>query len=88
MLRRNLNSESVVRRLIAEMLQIQADIDEKDEAIMDELERIRPYAREIPEAEKTKMMKAYKRNELISEAISTEIDALQEVLDKIKKQND
>lgn len=88
MLRRNLNSESVVRRLIAEMLQIQADIDEENEAIDDDLMRIRPYTREIPEAEKTKMMKNYKRNELISEAISNEIEALQEVLDKVKKQND
>lgn len=88
MLRRNLNSESIVRRLIAEMLQIQADIDEENEAIDDDLTRIRPYAREIPEAEKTKMMKTYKRNELISEAISNEIDALQEVLEKVKNQND
>ena len=85
MLRGNyINSEAVIRRLIAEMYQIQADIDEDNERIGDRIDRnFRNSDEEI-----TKLKEIYRKNEMISEAIDREIDALDDILDKIKKEKD
>lgn len=81
----NINSEAVIKRLIAEMYQIQADIDDDNERIGDIIDRDSKYRSvdEIAELEKT-----YRKNEMISEAIDAEIDALDDILDKIKKEKD
>lgn len=84
MLGGKINSEAVIRRLIAEMYQIQADIDEENESIGDRIDR---YFRNSDE-ELAKLKEIYRRNELISDAIDDEIDALDEILDKIKKEKD
>lgn len=85
MLRGNsINSEAVIKRLIAEMYQIQADIDEENERIGD---RIDSNFRNSDE-EVAKLKGIYRKNELISDAIDSEIDALDDILDKIKKEND
>lgn len=80
----NINSEAVIKRLIAEMYQIQADIDEENERIGDRIDRnFRDSDEEI-----TKLKEIYRKNELISDAIDAEIDALDDILDKIKKEKD
>lgn len=80
----NINSEAIIKRLIAEMYQIQADIDEDNERIGDRLDRnFRNSDEEI-----TKLKEIYRKNEMISEAIDREIDALDDILDKIKKEKD
>ena len=80
----NINSEAIIKRLIAEMYQIQADIDEENERIGDRLNRnFRNSDEEI-----TKLKEIYRKNEMISEAIDREIDALDDILDKIKKEKD
>lgn len=80
----NINSEAIIKRLIAEMYQIQADIDEGNERIGDRLDRnFRNSDEEI-----TKLKEIYRKNEMISEAIDREIDALDDILDKIKKEKD
>lgn len=84
MLGGTINSEAVIRRLIAEMYQIQADIDEENESIGDRIDR---YFRNSDE-ELAKLKEIYRRNELISDAIDDEIDALDEILDKIKEEKD
>ena len=84
----NFNSEAVIKRLIAEMYQIQADIDEDNEIIGDRLSRSENYRGSISIEESTKLQKTYRKNELISDAIDSEIDALDDILDKIKKEND
>ncbi len=78
------NSEAVIRRLIAEMYQIQADIDEDNERIGDRLDGDFRNSDE----ENTKFKEIYRKNELISDTIDTEIDALDDILDKIKKEKD
>ena len=83
----NINSEATIKRLIAEMYQIQADIDEENEIIGDRLSRAENYRGSISIEESTKLQKTYRKNELISDAIGAEIDALDDVLDKIKKEN-
>lgn len=83
----NFNSEAVIKRLIAEMYQIQADIDEDNEIIGDRLSRSENYRGSISIEESTKLQKTYRKNELISEGIDREIDALDDLLDKIKKEN-
>lgn len=83
----NINSEAVIKRLIAEMYQIQADIDEDNERIGDRFDRNESY-RYISDEELAKLKEIYRKNELISEAIDREIDALDDVLDKIKKEKD
>jgi hypothetical protein len=83
----NINSEAVIRRLIAEMYQIQADIDEDNESIGDRFDRNNSYGR-ISDEELAKLKETYRKNELISEAIDREIDALDDILDKIKKEKD
>lgn len=80
----NINSEAIIKRLIAEMYQIQADIDEENERIGDRIDRnFRDSDDEI-----TKLKEIYRKNELISDAIDAEIDALDDILDKIKKEKD
>lgn len=80
----NINSEAIIKRLIAEMYQIQADIDEGNERLGDRLDRnFRNSDEEI-----TKLKEIYRKNEMISEAIDREIDALDDILDKIKKEKD
>lgn len=80
----NINSEAVIKRLIAEMYQIQADIDEENERIGDRINRdFRNSDEEV-----AKLKGIYRKNELISEAIDREIDALDDILDKIKKEKD
>ncbi len=71
MLRGNcINSEAVIKikRLIAEMYQIQADIDEENERIGARIDR---YVDEV-----AKLKGIYRKNELISDAIDSVIDAL------------
>lgn len=86
MLRGNfINSEAVIKRLIAEMYQIQADIDEDNERIGDRFDRNESY-RYISDEELAKLKEIYRKNELISDAIDSEIDALDDILDKIKKE--
>lgn len=80
----NINSEAVIKRLIAEMYQIQADIDEDNERIGDRFDRNFGNSDE----EVAKLKEIYRKNELISEAIDAEIDALDDILDKIKKEKD
>ena len=86
----NINSEAVIKRLIAEMYQIQADIDEDNERIGDEIDRNNSYGRISVESieELGKLKGIYRKNELISDAIDAEIDALDDILDKIKKEKD
>ncbi len=81
----NINSEAVIKRLIAEMYQIQADIDEDNERIGDRFDRNSNY-RYISDEELAKLEQIYRKNELISDAIDAEIDALDDLLDKIKKE--
>ena len=81
----NINSEAVINRLIAEMYQIQADIDEDNERIGDRFDRNSNY-RYISDEELAKLEQIYRKNELISDAIDAEIDALDDLLDKIKKE--
>ena len=89
MLRGNsINSEAVIKRLIAEMYQIQADIDEDNERIADRFDRNSNYRYISDEEEVANLKKIYRRNELISEAIDNEIDALDNVLETIKKEKD
>lgn len=83
----NINSEAVIKRLIAEMYQIQADIDEDNERIGDRFDRNESY-RYISDEELAKLKEIYRKNELISDSIDREIDALDDVLDKIKKEKD
>ena len=83
----NINSEAVIKRLIAEMYQIQADIDEDNERIGDRFDRNESY-RYISDEELGKLKGIYRKNELISDAIDAEIDALDDILDKIKKEKD
>lgn len=83
----NINSEAVIKRLIAEMYQIQADIDEDNERIGDRFDRNESY-RYISDEELGKLKEIYRKNELISDAIDAEIDALDDILDKIKKEKD
>lgn len=83
----NINSEAVIKRLIAEMYQIQADIDEDNERIGDRFDRNSNYSY-LSDEEITKLKEIYRKNELISDAIDSEIDALDDVLDKIKKEKD
>lgn len=83
----NINSEAIIRRLIADMYQIQADIDEENETISDRLDRAKSYRGSISIEEANKLQKTYRKNEMLSEAIDTEIDSLSDVLDKIKKEN-
>lgn len=80
----SINSEAVIRRLIAEMYQIQADIDEENESIGDRIDRDFRNSDE----ELAKLEQIYRKNELISDAIDAEIDALDDLLDKIKKEKD
>lgn len=88
MLRGNsINSEAAIKRLIAEMYQIQADIDEDNERIADRFDRNSNYSY-LSDEEVANLKKIYRRNELISDAIDSEIDALDDILDKIKKEND
>ena len=85
MLRGNyINSEAVIRRLIAEMYQIQADIDEDNERVGDRIDGNRYISDDLLARDKEK----YRKNELISDAIDAEIDALDDILDKIKKEKD
>lgn len=85
MLRGNyINSEAVIRRLIAEMYQIQADIDEDNERIGDRIDGNRYISDDLLARDKEN----YRKNELISDAIDAEIDALDDILDKIKKEKD
>lgn len=79
-----INSEVVIKRLIAEMYQIQADIDEDNERIGDRIDRSFSNSDE----EVTKLKEIYRKNELISDTIDAEIDALYDILDKIKKEKD
>lgn len=83
----NINSEAIIRRLIADMYQIQADIDEENETISDRLDRAKGYRGSISIEEANKLQKTYRKNEMLSEAIDTEIDSLSDVLDKIRKEN-
>lgn len=84
MLGRSINSEALIKRLIAEMYQIQADIDEDNEVIGDRIDRnFRDSDEEV-----AKLKEIYRKNEMISEAIDREIDALDDILDKIKKEKD
>lgn len=83
----NINSEAVIKRLIAEMYQIQADIDEDNEIIGDRVDGNESYSY-ISDEELAKLKETYLKNELISEAIDCEIDALDDILDKIKKEKD
>jgi hypothetical protein len=83
----NINSEAVIKRLIAEMYQIQADIDEDNERIGDRFDRNESY-RYISDEELGKLKEIYRKNELISDTIDAEIDALDDILDKIKKEKD
>lgn len=83
----NINSEAVIKRLIAEMYQIQADIDEDNERIGDRFDRNESY-RYISDEELDKLKEIYRKNELISDTIDAEIDALDDILDKIKKEKD
>lgn len=80
----SINSEVVIKRLIAEMYQIQADIDEENERIGDRIDGNFRYSDE----EIAKLKGIYRKNELISDAIDSEIDALDDILDKIKKEKD
>lgn len=80
----NINSEAVIKRLIAEMYQIQADIDEDNERIGDRIDRSFRNSDE----EVAKLKEIYRKNELISDTIDAEIDALDDILDKIKKEKD
>lgn len=80
----NINSEAVIKRLIAEMYQIQADIDEENERIGDRIDSIFRNSDE----EVAKLKEIYRKNELISDTIDAEIDALDDILDKIKKEKD
>lgn len=80
----SINSEAIIKRLIAEMYQIQADIDEENERIGDRIDSIFRNSDE----EVAKLKGIYRKNELISDAIDSEIDALDDILDKIKKEND
>lgn len=83
----NINSEAAIKRLIAEMYQIQADIDEDNERIGDRFDRNSNYSY-LSDEEVAKLKGIYRKNELISDAIDSEIDALDDILDKIKKEND
>lgn len=83
----NINSEAVIKRLIAEMYQIQADIDEDNERIADRFDRNSNYSY-LSDEEVAKLKEIYRKNELISDTIDAEIDALDDILDKIKKEKD
>lgn len=80
----SINSEAIIKRLIAEMYQIQADIDEENERLGDRIDGHFMYSDE----ELAKLKEIYRKNELISDTIDTEIDALDDILDKIKKEKD
>lgn len=89
MLRGNtINSEAAIKRLIAEMYQIQADIDEDNERIGDRLDsNFRNSDEEV-----ANLIKIYRKNELISDTIDSAIDTLDNMLltklRKIKKEED
>lgn len=80
----SINSEAIIKRLIAEMYQIQADIDEENERLGDRIDGHFMYSDE----ELAKLKEIYRKNELISDTIDAEIDALDDILDKIKKEKD